>query len=570
MTTQPPNDPNASREAPSNLSPFALPIEAEIAPIHASGSPAPAAGIPAEFPDAAANQGMGTNLNLNPDSASPKVDDAHPFLALLKLAIPTVVTMSSFTIMQFVDKLMVSRVSVDPIYVGAHGNGGLISFVPISIAMGLVTVVNSFVSQNLGAGKPNRAPAYAWNAIWLSLLYWAAIIVPMAIALPWIFALMRGEVADATVLADLIRRDALSTGYARILMFGAFLTLSTRAVSQFFFGMHKPYVVLIAGLLGNLTNCICNSVFIYGPEQARPTGYSLLDAWFAFAAKIAQTLGVPRLELSGAAWGTIIGTLIELAIPLAVFLSPAFHRLYATRATWRPSLSHFKDLLKVGWGPALMFGNEMICWGMFMVYMVGHYGPDHSSAAWIAHQYMALSFMPAVGLSVAVTAMVGKCMGAKRPDLAAARTWTGVATATVYMLICAACFIAFREPMLRLFLSDDLAPDRAERVVAMGGTFLLLVAGFQLFDAFAMTLVGALRGAGDTAWPGIMTLICSWSIIVGGGKLIMWQFPSLESTGPWIAASLYIVVLGLLMLLRFLSGKWKTRSLVKSDAVAAH
>lgn len=566
MTTDPLKSSDSSADIVTSAEGMAAPIEGVIAPIEAAGSPAPAAGVPGELPNGTSDQGFGSDAA----SDSAKVDDAHPFLALLKLAVPTVVTMSSFTVMQFVDKLMVSRVSADPIYVGAHGNGGLISFVPISIAMGLVTVVNSFVSQNLGAGKANRAPAYAWNAIWLSIAYWAAIIVPLALALPLIFGAMRSGVTDQNELAELLRRDTLSIGYARILMLGAFLTLSTRAVSQFFFGMHKPYVVLVAGLAGNLTNCICNSIFIYGPQQAPHTGYSFLDGWFAFTAKIASTIGVPRMELNGAAWGTIVGTLVELSIPLAVFLSPTFHRLYQTRSTWQPSLSHFKDLLKVGWGPALMFGNEMICWGMFMVYMVGHYGPDHSSAAWIAHQYMALSFMPAVGLSVAVTAMVGKCMGAKRPDLAAARTWTGVATATVYMLICAACFIAFREPMIRLFLSDDLAPDRAEKVVAMGSTFLLLVSGFQLFDAFAMTIVGALRGAGDTAWPGIMTLICSWSIIVGGGTLIMHFFPRLESTGPWIAASSYIVVLGTLMLLRFLSGKWKTRSLVKDDGVAGH
>lgn len=563
MTTDPRNTSKPSTR-------LTTPIEGAVAPIEAAGSPAHASGIPDELPPESASPSpdASSSPGIGPDPV--KVDDAHPFLALLKLAIPTVVTMSSFTVMQFVDKLMVSRVSDDPIYVGAHGNGGLISFVPISIAMGLVTVVNSFVSQNLGANKADRAPAYAWNAIWLSLVYWAAIIVPLALALPLIFAAMRSGVDDAATLEGLIRRDALSIDYAQILMFGAFITLSTRAVSQFFYGMHKPYVVLVAGIAGNLTNMICNSIFIYGPEQARATGYTLLDSWFALAARIAETLGVPRMELAGAAWGTILGTLVELAIPLAVFLSPAFHRLYATRSTWRPSLAHFKDLLKVGWGPALMFGNEMICWGMFMVYMVGHYGPLHSTASWIAHQYMALSFMPAIGISVAVTAMVGKCIGAKRPDLAAARTWTGVATATVYMLICAACFIAFRKPMVELFLSDDLDPEKAEQVVAMGGTFLLLVSAFQLFDAFAMTLVGALRGAGDTAWPGIVTLICSWTIIVGGGHFIMWQFPAIESTGPWIAASLYIVVLGLLMLWRFKSGKWKNRSLVKGDIAPTH
>ena len=55
-----------------------------------------------------------------------------------------------------------------------------------------------------------------------------------------------------------------------------------------------------------------------------------------------------------------------------------------------------------------MFGNEMVCWGFFMVHLVSGFGPQHASAGWIAHQYMSLSFMPAVGISVACTAIVGK------------------------------------------------------------------------------------------------------------------------------------------------------------------
>lgn len=499
------------------------------------------------------------------------VDDPHPFRALLRIALPTVVTMSSFTLMQFLDKLMVSRVSPDPIYIGAQGNGGLISFVPISIAMGLVSVVNSFVSQNLGAGKPDRGPAYAWNALWLSMLYWAAVVIPMALLLPTIFALFRDSGTAPEILARIEFRDALSINYAQILMFGACLTLASRAISQFFYGMQKPWVVLIAGVLGNLTNFLCNSVFIYGPEAAPKTGVAILDAWFTFAASIAQTLGVPRMALTGAAVGTVIGTAVELAIPAVIFLSPKFNRLYKTRSQWKPSWMHIKDLARVGWAPGLMFGNEMICWGLFMVYMVGHYGADHSTAGFIAHQYMSMSFMPAVGISVAVTAMVGKCMGMKRPDLAVSRAWMGTATAMVYMFLCAVCFVLFGEPMARLFLSKDLDPETRQRLVSMASKFLLLTAAFQLFDAFAITLVGALRGAGDTAWPGIATLISSWLVIVGGGQLMMYAFPNLESYGPWIAAAAYVIILSLLILWRFQQGHWKSRTLVHDDPIiAAH
>jgi Na+-driven multidrug efflux pump len=77
----------------------------------------------------------------------------RPFRELLKIAAPTVATMTSYTLMTFVDKLMSSRIGPDPIYVGAQGNGGLSSWVAISVFSGLLSIINTYVSQNLGAGS---------------------------------------------------------------------------------------------------------------------------------------------------------------------------------------------------------------------------------------------------------------------------------------------------------------------------------------------------------------------------------------------------------------------------------
>ncbi len=43
-------------------------------------------------------------------------------------------------------------------------------------------------------------------------------------------------------------------------------------------------------------------------------------------------------------------------------------------------------------------------------------------------------------------------------------------------------------------------------------------------------------------------------------------FPSLESLGGWIAAAAYIAVLCVILLGRFLTGKWKSMKVVKDQA----
>ncbi|MFM9994633.1 MAG: MATE family efflux transporter [Phycisphaerales bacterium] len=456
---------------------------------------------------------------------------------MLTIAGPTVATMVSYTAMQFTDKLIVSQIGPDPIYVGAQGNGGLAAFVPISIAMGLLTVVNTYVAQNMGAGRPERGPAYAWNGLWIAAAFWAVVLVPFAFALPWVFRVAGVDPAQAELGAE----------YGRILLLGAVLTMWTRGLSQFFYGMHRASIVLIAGVVANVINLALAWALVFGK------------------------FGLPALGVAGSGYATVIATGVELLIPLAVFLGPKFNALYQTRSQWRPSMPHVRDLVRLGWPGGMMFGNEMICWGYFMVYLVSHFGREHATAGWIAHQYMSLSFMPAVGVSVACTALVGKYMGMGRPDLAARRAWLGLVVALAYMGLCAVLFIVFRGPMIRLFIEADTPPDVAARVVALGSTFLIATATFQLFDAIAMTLSGALRGAGDTVVPGVFTLGLSWLVIVGGGTAMVRVYgDELESLGPWIAAAAYIAILGMFLLWRFMSGRWKSIRLLDRAAVTAH
>jgi MATE family multidrug resistance protein len=490
-----------------------------------------------------------------PDEQKDENTHGSPLRELLVQAAPTVAAMTSFTLMQALDKLMVSRIGPDPIYVGAQGNGGLASFVPISIAMGCLTVINSYVAQNLGANKPERGAAYAWNGVYLALAWWL-VLIPFGLLLPAVFrALWAGD-------PRLDERVALAAGYGQPLVFAAIITMSARCFTQYFYGMHKPGVVLTATLVGNAVNFICNSVLIYGPTPPE-VSTPVLAWWFDRAAGLARTLGIPRLGVPGAAYGTVIGTCFELLIPLCVFLCAKYQRLYGTRSAWRFSREHCRDILRIGWPPALMFGSEMICWGIFMVGLVGSFGTEHSTAGWIAHQYMSMSFMPTVGISVAVTSMVGKCMGMGRPDLAAKRAWLGVGVACAYMTCMALLFVFARRWLVDQFIDDATPADVRGRMLALGASFMIATACFQFFDGIAMTLSGALRGAGDTVAVGVWTVGLAWGVIVGGGLALVKFAPQLGSLGPWIAAAAYIVLLSMVVLWRFAGGHWKSIRLVK-------
>jgi MATE family multidrug resistance protein len=351
----------------------------------------------------------------------------------------------------------------------------------------------------------------------------------------------------------------MESAYAQVLLFGGLALLASRTMNQYFFGMHRPGVIAVAAIVGNSVNVIGNYALIYGERGLPEFG-------------LPGVPGAPELGVTGAAIATVFGTCIELMIPLAVFLSPSWNRRYGTWCAWRWETARIVELLRLGWPAAMQWGSEIICWSIFMTVLVGLFGPDHMTAGWAVLGYMQLSFMPAVGFSTAVSSLVGRYIGAGQPDVAARRARLGVGLSMVYMTLCAVLMIAFRTELVASFVSEAASEAQRARIVSIGAGMMVCAAIFQAFDALGVVYSGALRGAGDTVWPGIVTIVLSWALIVGLGYAFVRLVPSIESIGPWTAAAVYIIVLGLTMWRRFESGKWRSIRLVEpveSSQVAA-
>ena len=498
--------------------------------------------------------------------------ERSPLAEMLTVALPTIVTMSSFTVMQFVDSLMVSRIGPESHYVAAQGNGGMANWVALSLFFGATSVINTFVSQNLGAGRPERGAGYGWTGVWLAVGYWPFMLLAAA-AMPFVFGLLDHE-------GELLKNEI---AYAQILLVGSLFKLISKGTGEFFFGIHKPIVVTVSVIAGNLVNVVANYVLIFGRvsvpqlEGVIPGMAALNDA----LAPVDESL--PALGVLGAAYGTVIGYVVEMVIQLGVFVGPSFNRQFKTRSAWRFSGGKAKDVVRLGWPAGGQFVNETACWWILTAFLLGaggaakavHSGSTdpalsdqarevNNAAGWIGLRYMHAAFMPTVGLSIAVTAIVGRCMGSGRPDLAAARTWLGLKLAIGYMGLCAIAFIVLKEPMIGLFIDDAASPEQRAMLLEVGAGVMIAAAAFQLGDALGIMLIGALRGAGDTTWPSLVNIALSWIFIVGAGWLAVEFLPQLGSIGPWIAAAMFITALGIAMLVRFLGGKWKTIQLVES------
>lgn len=444
---------------------------------------------------------------------------------VLKLSWPAGLSMLNVTLMRFIDGFMVSRLGPGPF--SAQFVGGMSAFVPESFIIGTLTVVNTYVSQNLGAGRYRRCGQYAWAGLLLAVAF-AILVLPLALFSRSLFGLLGHE------------EVVLESMYFRYMILSVLVTSPTKVLEQFFYGIHRPGIVLVISLLCNGCNVVANYALIFGK-------------W-----------GCPALGLEGAAIATLSCWVLQFAVLLVVFLAPAMHRRYGTWFVATASRRQCKEILKIGYPAGVQFVNDILPWTIFMTVLVGKFGIAHRAAGVVVMRYVSISFMPVVGIGIATTALVGRYIGAGRRDLARRRAHAALAAGMVYMGLCGLVFWIFRYPMVSLYIkvmpSENLSPAQAQalasEILHIGSRFMLLAAVFQLFDAVGIVYNGALRGAGDTFWPMIVATVLSWTIIIVGGTLATVLLPGLSSVGPWAVASLYVVVLGIAFAWRFESRLW--------------
>jgi MATE family multidrug resistance protein len=330
---------------------------------------------------------------------------------------------------------------------------------------------------------------------------------------------------------------------------GGVILLISKALSNFFFGLQRPKVVTIGAIAGNIANVLGNYVLVYGERGLPELGLPGIP-------------GVPALGVAGSAIGTVIGTTVELIVPLMFFLSRKLNAQLNVWREWRPNVAAMREVLRLGWPAGFQFGNEIVCWAIFMTVLAGSFGNEHMTAGWAAMRFVHISFMPAVGLATAATSLVGKHIGEGDLGRAARSAHASVAIAVLWMSVCAVIFVVFRHELTSVFIDADTPADSAARIRDIGATIFICAAIFQTLDAVGLVYTGALRGAGDTLFPGLATVVLSWTVIVGGGVLMTRYRPDLASTGPWIASTAYIAILGVVLAVRFERGGWRALHLL--------
>jgi len=182
------------------------------------------------------------------------------------------------------------------------------------------------------------------------------------------------------------------------------------------------------------------------------------------------------------------------------------------------------------------------------LWLVGFYGTEAFAAYGIGVQILSISFVVGFGFSIAGATLVGQHLGAKDPDGAVVQGWraTGLAIASMTAL---GLIIAVLAKDIAWYLIHD------EKVVRHTVTFIYIMAIAQPLMAIEFTMGGCLRGAGDTRFPLVATMVGLIGVRVGLAVL----FTYLELDVGWIYGALIgdYLIKCIMIIHRFRSGKWK-------------
>lgn len=267
--------------------------------------------------------------------------------------------------------------------------------------------------------------------------------------------------------------------------------------------------------------------------------------------------GFPEMGAPGAALAAGISFSLGGVVMLAMWLRQLFVVRYVSNKWFRRE--RFMRLLDVGYPAAV---EMMVFQAGFVVFfmLVGrYYGTEAFAAYGVGGMILSLCMVVGFGFSIAGSTLVGQHLGAEDFDGAMRAGWRALAYAAAAMGAIGWTMAYFAEELARYFVDDD--PLTIELTTAMvtimGISTPLLAAEFALG--------GALRGAGDTRFPLIATIIgllgvrvTLAAIFTFAGMPVVWVYATMVGD--------YLVKAGMLTW-RFHSGRWKR--VLTNEALAA-
>jgi MATE family, multidrug efflux pump len=435
--------------------------------------------------------------------------------AILLLAVPMVLEMVLESLFAVVDVFWVGRLGANAIAtVGLTES--LLSLI-FAVGIGLSMSTTAMVARRIGEKDPESAAVAGVQAIVLGLITSVAIGIPCFIYAPDMLRLMGAS------------NDIVTTGsgYARIALGGSGAILMLFLNNAIFRGAGDAAIAMRLLWVSNIINLILDPLFIFG--------------WGP----------IPRMGVTGAALATFTGRSIGVAYQFYRLLRGS-ERIRILARQIRVDVHVLWRLVRVSLTGILQFAIAHTSW-IGLVRIVSVFGASALAGYTIAIRIVVFVILPSWGLSNAAATLVGQNLGAKKPERAEQAVWRTGFYNMLFLGSVGVFFVFFAEPIVRLFTQDPA-------VIPLAAKCLRIVSYGNIGYAYAMVMLQAFNGAGDTITPTIVNFFGFWLLEI---PLAYWlAIPmKLQSNGAFYAIVVAECSIAAASAVLFKRGKWKTQKI---------
>ena len=445
-------------------------------------------------------------------------------MAVLKIALPLILSSSCHAVNMFMDRLMLTRYSQPS--AAAALTGGLTSFTLQCFFFGAVGYAGTFVAQYCGANQERRVGTAVWQGIFIAIIG-ALFMASCCLWIPYLFGALNHD-------PEVERQETL---YFTYLALGCGIFLLQQALSCFWSGRGKTNMVLMVSIFVTLLNLPLNYVFIYG-------------AW-----------GFPEMGTAGAALGTILAALGGLIIYAIGFFGLKSSRTNYGTCSNIVDWEMFGRMIKYSSPNGAQLLMDLAAFNVFIL-VLSLYGVQVQEASSIVFGINNLSFCPIMGIGMTASILVGQSVGAKNIPHAKKSVRSARTIMLIYMSVMMVLFIFLPDLVLQPFVrSGDAAQVETIRLARI---MLLFIAAYLFGDGLVLVYSHAVRGAGDTKYIMYLTTIMAWCFFAI--PCVVMYFLGLSVWWLWGCLSVYIMLFGFFCYRRYRSGKW-TRMRVIEDNI---
>ncbi|HLV21165.1 MAG TPA: MATE family efflux transporter [Polyangiaceae bacterium] len=438
------------------------------------------------------------------DRSSRRILSGHLWLEMARFGMPLALGMGLQTTFNLVDAYLISRLepAVAGPALGAIGICDQLAALGTIVSYGLSVATAAILSRRYGRGDKHGTEQTAWQSL--------LVVTGLGVG----FGLI-GLLGARTLMVDVMGAKGavaeLGTDYLRVLVGGSltiFLLLHLTTIQRALGSSKTPVTILISA---NVLNLVLAVLLIYGPGPAPPI--------FAWGPPISAALGIPRLELMGAAWATLLARLAVL-LPLFVLVVRRFG-LFKRRSRELPNLAEIRAIWRIGWPSSIQLVVRITA--MLMIHSLvarAYTTPDDQTATTalgIVFRLETLALFVGLGWGSAAQTFMGVNLGAANPERAKHSGWYAAALNGSMMAVVALVYRGWGAEIIGFFDPDP-------SVVAVGVSYLAWVGWSYIGLGIGIVLGAAIQGAGATRQALALDALVVFAFQIPASLLVVFAF----------------------------------------------